>query len=305
MGFQDRDYYREESEWGGESGVRMGRVSSWVTRLVILNVALYFADALLADQGHWIMQGMSLRPNTWSEPLSWWRFVTYAFAHSPQSVGHLVCNMLGLWMFGRQVETVLGGREFLRFYGAALLVGGILWSLRLAFGGAGHEDRPLLMGASGAVTAVVMLFVFHFPHQRVLFLMLFPIPAWVLGVLLVLGDLSGATGAASSSDKNVAFDVHLAGAALAFLYHRFRWNFGRLAVWRGGAVTWPLRRAPRLRVHRGEGEVDRDLETQYQALDEEADRILAKLHDQGDGSLTERERRILEDYSRRMRQKHR
>lgn len=175
----------------------------------------------------------------------------------------------------------------------------------MAFSGAAHADLPILMGASGAVTAVVMLFVFHFPHQRVLFMMLFPIPAWVLGALLVLSDLSGATGATAGEGQSIAFDVHLAGAVLAFIYFRFRLNFGRLLPWRNGAAPWPLRRPPRLRVHRGGSEYERDMESQYQALDEEADRILAKLHDKGDGSLSEQERRILEDYSRRMRQKHR
>jgi len=304
MGFQDRDYYREESSWSGAAGAQRA-VSSWVTRLIIVNVALYFADALFADDTHWLMKGLALHPNTWSQPLKWWQFISCGFAHSPESVGHLVGNMLGLWMFGRQVEQVLGGWEFLRFYLVALIVGTGIWSLRMAFSGSAHADLPMLMGASGAVTAVIMLFVFHFPHQRVLLMMLFPIPAWVLGALLVLGDLSGATGATQGEGKAIAFDVHLAGAALAFAYFRFRFNFGRLWTWRRGAVPWPLRRAPRLRVHRGGGEYERDMESQYQALDEEADRILAKLHIQGDGSLSEQERRILEDYSRRMRQKHR
>jgi hypothetical protein len=58
-----------------------------------------------------------------------------------------------------------------------------------------------------------------------------------------------------------------------------------------------FRRRPPLKVH--------DPERFYQDRDAEADRALEKLHTQGEASLTAKERQILEDYSRRMRQKHR
>jgi hypothetical protein len=92
-----------------------------------------------------------------------------------------------------------------------------------------------------------------------------------------------------------AWQAHLGGAAFAFLYLQFRWSLSRLlpsqVKWK-----WP-RRGPKLRVHRPDTDDD--------ALDQEADRVLAKLHREGEQSLTGRERRILEKYSRRIREKRR
>ena len=57
--------------------------------------------------------------------------------------------------------------------------------------------------------------------------------------------------------------------------------------------------APQLKVH------DPEVEERYREMDDEADRLLDKVHREGEASLSEKERRLLEDYSRRMRQKHR
>ena len=76
----------------------------------------------------------------------------------------------------------------------------------------------------GAVSGVTILFVLNFPHVT---LMLFPIPipikAWVIGVLLVVCNVS----ARLPRPGNVAFGVHLAGIVFAWLYFQHRWNLGR------------------------------------------------------------------------------
>jgi hypothetical protein len=126
-----------------------------------------------------------------------------------------------------------------------------------------------------------------------------PVPAWVVGVLIIGGNLMQM--ASSSSDvgpQTVAFDVHLAGAAFAILYFRLGWNLGTfLPDLAGLRPSWkPFRERPQLRV------LDPDLDEND--LDEEGDRLLIKVHREGEASLTAKERRILEEYSRRMRQKH-
>jgi len=55
----------------------------------------------------------------------------------------------------------------------------------------------------------------------------------------------------------------------------------------------------------GSGLTGPDVEDRYEVLDKQADQVLQKLHREGQESLTSKERRILEDYSRRMKQKHR
>ena len=118
-----------------------------------------------------------------------------------------------------------------------------------------------------------------------------PVPAWVLGVFIILGNVFGL-----GSPTNVAYDVHLVGAAFAGAYFYFKWNLGRLVTWpKFSPSKWKPK--PRLKLH--------EPENRYADLDRRADRILEKVHREGADTITAEERRILDDYSRRMRQKHR
>jgi hypothetical protein len=112
----------------------------------------------------------------------------------------------------------------------------------------------------------------------------------MLGAFVVILDMLGAAGRAGAG--NVAYSVHLAGAAFALIYFQQRWNFTRLT---DRATGWlrSLRR-PKFRIHRPP-------ETPN-GLNEEVDRILEKIHREGEASLTAKERRTLETASREYRQ---
>jgi len=156
----------------------------------------------------------------------------------------------------------------------------------------------LLRGASGGVTATIILFCLLNPRATLLLFFAIPIPAWLFGVFLVATDLFGSN--QPGSGVRVAYDVHLTGAVFALAYWYFRWNFGRLpglaALARlfSSQPRW-IKPGPSLKVH--------DPEEYYGSLDAEADRLLEKVNREGLSSLTDQERRILEDYSRRTRQK--
>jgi hypothetical protein len=199
-------------------------------------------------------------------------------------------NMFMLWMFGREIELKYGRREFLYFYLSAIVFAGAVWLAlyNLVYGASGR-----VLGASGAVTAVLILFILNYPRRTLYIWGVLPIPAWVAGILFVVIDISGASG----SRDGVAYEAHLAGAAFAFLYHRLGWRFENFAPAQLPSPRRWLRSRPKLRLH------DPDESTRRQDVD--ADRILGKVHREGQDSLTPRERRILEDYSRRMRRKHR
>jgi hypothetical protein len=111
-------------------------------------------------------------------------------------------------------------------------------------------------------------------------------------MLYMVGNVLGLM----SSDEPVAFDVHLVGIVVAICYYKFQWNFGRWLPDLRGGRRW-LRARPKLKLHQPE--------SSYHDLDAEADALLAKVKRDGIDSLTSQERRTLEDYSRRMRQKHR
>ncbi|MBM4093082.1 MAG: rhomboid family intramembrane serine protease, partial [Planctomycetes bacterium] len=253
-------------------------------------------------KGRFLSELLALDADVYRHPWNLWQLLSYGFAHSPLGmpggIWHVGLNMLLLWMFGRVIEPRIGRVEFLLFYLLAIIFAGVVWVVAVNAGAlvAGVETGRLqVIGASGAVTAVFILFVLYYPRQTVYLWGLLAVPAWLIGALIVGQDLLRAV--VASEESHVAWQAHLAGAAFAFLYFRFRWNFSR-ALLRGGRWDWSrLRRRPRLRVH--------DPEDDANNLEQQADRLLAKVHNEGEQSLTARERRVLEQYSRHMRRKRR
>lgn len=161
------------------------RKSAPITRAIILgNVAVAVLDVLftLGNPGKdsvW-RQLLSLSPQNLLNG-AWWEPFTYMWLHAPPIgfwITHILFNMMTLSIFGKPVEERLGGRRFLLLY----LVGGL--AAALAFLGQGWWDAGLswsglqqntqeIVGASGAVLAVVAAFGIYFPEAR---LFIFPIP---------------------------------------------------------------------------------------------------------------------------------
>jgi membrane associated rhomboid family serine protease len=275
VGIYDRDYYRSE-----RPGLHLNAPRTAVAYLILINVVLWLANGLLTPSTNGITYTLAAKDWSLARPWLWWQFLTYGFVHAPQ-LWHLFFNMLGLFFFGREVEIVYGRKEFLRFYLVVLVLGSVVWAIVSWLAG----TAGVLLGASGAIVAIVILFAVNFPRQTVLFMFFLPMPAWVLGVLLVASDLYGAV---ARPDSGVAYMVHLTGAAVALLYYRFGWNFGNLVPGR-----WPwhrFRMRPKLRIHAPPLEQDQ--------LREEVDRILEKISRGGEESLSRKERRTLEDASR-------
>jgi rhomboid family protein len=225
------------------------------------------------------------------KPWLWWRLLTYGFCHA--TVWHILGNMVGLFFLGAAMEQHYGQKEFLRLYLAMIVFAGVVWAASvLLFGG---NPATSVVGASGAVVGIVVLFALNYPRQTVLLMGVFPMPAWVLGVMVVVGDLFGSLDPKSGQ---VAFQAHLAGAALAFLYWRGGWNFTRITdKFTSGKL---FRRRPRLKVHHPDDEMPDRKEAARSA---EMDRILEKVHREGEESLTRKERRTLQNESRRLREK--
>ena len=243
-----------------------------------------------------ISSTLALESDLVSKPWNFWQLVTYGFAHapfgSPSGISHILFNMFLLFMFGREIEAKLGKREFLTFYLLAIVVAGLVWVLMRLFLG---QSNSACVGASGAVSAVVILFVLNYPKRKLMIWGILETPAWVIGVVFVGLDLLFAV----FSRDNVAHDAHLAGAAFAAAYFKLGWNFEKFLP---ANLSSTFKRSPELRVHSPDGEDSAD--AAYAEQDAEADRILDKISAEGEESLTKKERKILESYSRRMRRKH-
>ena len=291
MGLADREYYREPDQ----PGFTLQRPQSVAVTLVIINVAIYLVDRLFFEHPvqemrlglSALQETLSVTPQVVTQPWLWWKFVSSGFAHA-SDLSHVLWNMFALWMFGRDIEREFGRQEFLRFYLVAIVLGSVIWSvIRLG-------SDVTMLGASGAVTAVVIAYCRLYPKRTLLLMMVVPVPAWLVGVLIVVLNIVGY----GDENAGVAYDVHLVGAAFGFLYCKFGWNLGRFipASFSFDRALKTVKSRPKLRIH--------DPGQQGRSQDVEADRVLDKMHRLGADQLTESERRVLEEYSRRMRQKH-
>jgi membrane associated rhomboid family serine protease len=284
MGIYDRPYFQDEPR-----GIQLRAPQSIVVTLVLINVAVFVVDLLSRDANGvgMLTRYGSLRADVFDRPWELWQLLTYGFLHSLRDIGHILFNMLVLWFLGRDIESIYGKKEFLQLYLSLVITSGLVWAL-----GEYLQGEPAhAVGASGAVSGVVMLFILHFPHRTLLLWMVVPIPAWLLGVVWIGLDILGAL---DPQSERIAYSAHLAGALFGFLYFKTRWHLGRLIP--SGRFLSKLR-GPRLRVH-GSDDGEQDLERKI-------DRILEKINRSGIDSLTSQERRELEKHSRRMQQKHR
>lgn len=223
-----------------------------------------------------------------------WRLLTYAFLHG--GILHILFNMLFLWWFGHEMEELYGPREFLTFYLMSALLGGVAYFL---WAWARGSLVPCI-GASGAVTAVMVLYAFHYP-RRIIYIWFLPLPVWLF-VLFQVGQ--DALTFVSNQPTRTAVVVHLAGAAFGLGYYKFNW---RLAPWWQALLRFRLPRArPRLRVVREEPDtpVSRPaappqpvasaaIQTDIEHLEAKVDAVLEKVARYGRDSLTESERELL------------
>ncbi|RCS47689.1 rhomboid family intramembrane serine protease [Bremerella cremea] len=286
MGLYDREYYREPE---GQMSFNMSGQSATML-LVYANVGIFLIDWVFQLE---LINTFGVHADTLYEPKLWYQFLTYGFLHYTKTVWHILMNMFVLWMFGRFVEDRYGKAEFLKIYFISIVFCGLVWNLvTLAeFNFKVPTTVYEMVGASGAISTIMTLFICLYPKMTLYLGMIFPVPAWVAGVIILLLNLFG-------QDEQVAYSAHLAGIGLGLAYFFSGINLGRIIPSKISLPKWSLRSRPRLRVHTEEDEYD-----PYNDSDEEAERILDKVRESGMGSLSETERRKLEAYSRRMRQK--
>jgi membrane associated rhomboid family serine protease len=298
MGIYDRDYERGQYRPYGEFNV--SGPTTLTTKLIFVMIGVYLVQLFtLPDQPRfpgdhgWFTNTFSCHPDVVAHPLLWFQFLTAGFLHSPTDVSHILFNMVGLWFFGRDVEYRYGSREYLMFFLTSMVAGNIVWVVGEFIANGGIVSDSSLLGASGGITAVLILFALNFPHRIMLLMFVIPMPMWVGAILIVVMDMMGAI----RRTGNVAFTAHLGGAAFALAYFKAGW---RLENWIPSGSWWKrLKPRPRLRV------VEPDEEELDESTEVEVDRILKKIQDHGRESLTRSELRTLEEASREYQKKRR
>jgi len=205
------------------------RSRPWVNWLLLTaNLAIFLLEVGSPAAGEWLVENLALVPTDLLSPSAWAAsggrpLVTlFASAFLHGSWGHVLGNMLYLWVFGDNIEERLGHWRYLLFY---LLCAALA---NVAHAVANPTSAVATIGASGAVAGVLGGYIFSYPRARVLTLVpIGPIvpavrlPAWVFLGLWFLVQLASGLAPIWLHDlvQNVAFWAHingfLSGVALA------------------------------------------------------------------------------------------
>ncbi len=282
MGIYDRDYERGGG-WNRGGGSYGNNEMSVNTKLLI-TMAVVYVFQLITNDGFTDL--LVLHSDWFREPWRIFEFISYGFAHSELSISHILFNGIALFFFGQAIEVRYGSREYLLIFLVGVLFAGIVWNLGEIAAGGGPAS---MLGASGAISAILILFALNYPHQQVLIWGILPIPAWALAILFIGQDVMGAV----NRSGNVAYTAHLGGALFGFLYFRNRWNLSQFlpSNW---SNFFSFKSKPNLKVHRGS---DKDEPTDADA--KKLDAILKKINEQGMDSLSRSEKNFLEKESRK------
>lgn len=153
-----------------------------------------------------------------------WQFITYMFMHG--GFTHLFFNMLGLFVFGVTLERYMGSKEFLLFYlVCGILSGALSYVVYLVT----KQYYAFLLGASGALYAVLFAYAVFFPRSIIYIWGLIPVPAPVLVLIYTAIEIFDQV---FERRQGVAHLAHLFGFFAAWLYFVIRMGIHPIKIWK-------------------------------------------------------------------------
>jgi membrane associated rhomboid family serine protease len=230
-----------------------------------------------------------------------WQLVTYQFLHG--SFSHVFFNMFSLWMFGMEIENQWGSKKFLMFYLLCGVAGGLLHLIIAPMLGG---DLLPVVGASGAIYGVMVAFAMMFPNRYIFIYFLFPIKAkYLIGIFILMNVFIFPGGG------GVAFLAHIGGALAGFIYLLFdkssnselRGMFTKNTTYQQsrpfnpfGAMSEKFKKKPEVE----DAQFYEVKDGQDKITQEQIDAILDKISQSGYQNLTDKEKKILFEASKKM-----
>jgi membrane associated rhomboid family serine protease len=275
MSIYERDY-QKDSDGRREyftSGGPFANLPPMTRYILIINVAVFLV-MLFPPLYRWITLLFSVYPADYWSALQVWRLITYQFLHV--NFSHVFFNMLFLYFLGPLLEGFWGGRQYLRFYLISGAMGGVVFTLLVLFN---ILPAGPMVGASGAIFGLMAVAAVKFPRMRVYLFGIIPMNMVTLvGLSALISAMFFLSG--TNAGGNAA---HLTGLGVGLFY----------------AYVKP--RITTLRMTRSKGAWERKIK-QQQDFEAEVDRILEKVHQSGVGSLTAKEKKTLQEATRREQQ---
>src|ERR1051325_2575033 len=173
-------------------------MTKWVQTLIIANVIVFFLQQTvpgLTEMFMYIPFFVLRQP---------WTLWTYMFLHG--GLTHILFNMIGLWVFGPNVEARLGSSRFITLY----FLGGIAGGLVSFF----FAPYNPIVGASAAIYSVMIAYAMYWPRDRILIYFVIPMEIWLAVIIFAALDLYGGW----SGGGTTAHFAHLGGLASGFFY---------------------------------------------------------------------------------------
>jgi membrane associated rhomboid family serine protease len=233
-----------------------------------------------------------------------WQLITYQFMHGGFS--HILFNLFALWMFGMEIENLWGSKKFTYFYLLCGTVAGLFQLFIAPLLGLGGGPT---IGASGAIFGILIAFGMLFPDRPIYLYFLIPVKAkYLIGFLIVLNILW------LNEPGNVAYVAHLGGALSGFLFIMFdksidapfkRTLMNLRSNSSGSGFSNPFNDLTE-RFRKKDTNIenakfyDIDGKSDEGVSQEEIDRILDKISQSGYQNLSEREKKILFEASKKM-----
>ncbi len=289
-----------------------------IKNLLIINIAVFFVQLIMdlikfngISASYILNKWFALNPIIYNlSPIvdgfnfQIWQLITYQFMHG--SFSHIFFNMFALWMFGAEIENIFGSKKFLVFYLFAGVTAGLLHLFVSPLLG---SLPAFTIGASGSVFGVLVAFAMLFPDRYIFLYFLIPIKAkYLIGFLIVFEFL-----AIDSANSSIAHLAHLGGALFGFIYLlldrnyniQFKNLFRREFYYRkkSSYTNYEDYYTPSSRIRKNDDIEEikfKDIEDEEVFSQEEIDEILDKISKYGYQNLTEREKRILFEASKRM-----
>lgn len=245
-----------------------------------------------------------------------WQLFTYMYMHGGFS--HLFFNMFALWMFGMELENMWGSKTFFIFYTVCGVGAGIANAFLAPLVSYIPPNVPTV-GASGSIYGVLIAFGMIFPNRYIYIYFMLPIKAKYLVIVYILIEVFAV---ASQSQSGIAHIAHLGGGVVGFLYVYFILNKGKPKFFKNQGQDnnvfnnfkdmfekkpEPPKYEPPKNVYDANFEdlskskYEDDMRRNEKEAQIKIDAILDKLGANGYASLTEEEKRILFQESKKLR----
>ena len=192
-----------------------GAIPDVILVLFVINALVYAAQNMYPGLTNFYFALWPL--NSPYDNFSLWQLATYGFLHG--SPMHIFFNMFMLWMFGRELEVIMGPRRFLTYYMTCVIGAGIVQLIVVTMQGTGDPT----VGASGGVFGILLAFGMAFPNRMIL-LLIPPIPMKAKYLVILAGGMELYFGV-SGARPGIASFAHLGGMLFGFLLlHHWRSN---------------------------------------------------------------------------------